>query len=79
MDEELTHIDVEDPFLRSHHQVIASLVQVVDIFFNLPAFQLLNFLRFCEMLVKSAASLKSIVVTTGQDEVCSWNYCSDIT
>jgi len=49
LDDEVTHIDVEDAYIRVHHQ-------------------LLNFLRFCELVCKYATNLKSMALTTGQDE-----------
>ncbi|XP_033111226.1 MIT domain-containing protein 1-like, partial [Anneissia japonica] len=32
--------------------------------------QILNFVRFCELVIKKCPSLKKIVLTTGQDEKC---------
>lgn len=45
----LTEIEVEDPYIRSHHQIY-------------------NFLRFCELVVKSKAPVKEIRLLTGSDE-----------
>ncbi|XP_060566828.1 MIT domain-containing protein 1-like [Ruditapes philippinarum] len=49
LDENLTEVTVEDPYIRSTHQ-------------------LYNFLRFCELLVKSEAKVNKIKLITGQDE-----------
>ncbi|XP_052277870.1 MIT domain-containing protein 1-like isoform X2 [Dreissena polymorpha] len=49
LDATLTEVIVEDPYIRSTHQ-------------------LYNFLRFCEMVVKSEAKVRSIKLITGQDE-----------
>ena len=45
IDDKLTEVTVNDPYIRTHHQV-------------------LNFLRFCEMLVKNGKNLKSIKLLT---------------
>jgi len=47
LDDEVTHIDVEDAYIRTH-------------------FQILNFVRFCELVCKHATNLKSMALTTGQ-------------
>ncbi|XP_052796929.1 MIT domain-containing protein 1-like [Mya arenaria] len=49
LDEQLTLVTVEDPYIRSTHQ-------------------LYNLLRFCEMVVKSQAKVKTIKLITGQDD-----------
>lgn len=49
LDEQLTEVHVEDPYVRTIHQMY-------------------NFLRFCELLVKSKAPVKTIKLTTGQDD-----------
>ncbi|ELT94043.1 hypothetical protein CAPTEDRAFT_168922 [Capitella teleta] len=49
LDPMLTSVEVEDPYIRNHHQI-------------------LNFLRFCEVLVNSEAQVKSITLLTGRDE-----------
>ncbi|XP_056011498.1 MIT domain-containing protein 1-like isoform X2 [Ostrea edulis] len=45
----VTNIEVEDPYIRSNHQIY-------------------NFLRFCEMVVKSTAPVKEIHLLTSSDE-----------
>ena len=47
IDEKLTKVTINDPYIRSHHQI-------------------LNLLRFCELLVKKGKNLQSIkLITTG--------------
>ncbi|XP_069679206.1 MIT domain-containing protein 1-like [Periplaneta americana] len=48
LDEDVTTIEVEDPYIRSFHQCQ-------------------NFLRFCELAVKSCCNLKTIQLTTSTD------------
>ncbi|XP_013400958.1 MIT domain-containing protein 1-like [Lingula anatina] len=48
-DEQVTVVEVEDPYIRSNHQV-------------------LNFVRFCELIVKSKSKVQTICLTTGQDQ-----------
>ena len=45
IDEKLTKVIINDPYIRSHHQI-------------------LNLLRFCELLVKKGKKLQSIKLTT---------------
>ncbi|XP_062616833.1 MIT domain-containing protein 1-like [Saccostrea cucullata] len=45
----VTEVEVEDPYIRSNHQIY-------------------NFLRFCELVVKSKAPVKEIRLLTGSDE-----------
>lgn len=49
LDEQLTEVVVEDPYVRTTHQMY-------------------NFLRFCELIVKSKAPVKCIRLITGQDD-----------
>ncbi|KAL5012732.1 hypothetical protein ScPMuIL_011283 [Solemya velum] len=49
LDEKLTEIEVEDPYIRSTHQIY-------------------NFLRFCELVVKSNTKVEWIKLTTGRDD-----------
>ncbi|XP_064608392.1 MIT domain-containing protein 1-like [Liolophura sinensis] len=49
LDSSLTQVTVEDPYIRSTHQIY-------------------NFLRFCEVLITSKCPVKTISLTTGQDD-----------
>ncbi|KAK3100122.1 hypothetical protein FSP39_015084 [Pinctada imbricata] len=49
LDQFLTCIEIEDPYIRSTHQIY-------------------NLLRFCELVVKSAAPVTEIKLTTGRDD-----------
>ncbi|XP_078602182.1 MIT domain-containing protein 1-like isoform X1 [Branchiostoma floridae x Branchiostoma japonicum] len=49
IDQTLTEVWVDDPYIRSKHQIM-------------------NFLRFCELLVKSAGQVRRIHLTTGEEE-----------
>lgn len=48
LDEEVTSVEVEDPYVRSFHQCQ-------------------NFLRFCELMVKSCCNLNKITLLTSRD------------
>jgi len=48
LDETVSVIEVEDPYVRSHHQIV-------------------NFLRFCELVIKRCSELKKIKLSTSQD------------
>lgn len=50
LDPTLTKVEVDDPYIRSIHQIY-------------------NFLRFCELLCKSKAKVKTILLNTGQDDM----------
>ncbi|XP_078667588.1 MIT domain-containing protein 1-like isoform X2 [Branchiostoma floridae x Branchiostoma belcheri] len=49
IDQTLTEVWVDDPYIRSKHQIM-------------------NFLRFCELLVKSDCQVRRIHLTTGEEE-----------
>jgi len=49
LDSALSSVEVDDPYIRSAHQVY-------------------NFLRFCELLVKSAGNVRHILLNTGLDD-----------
>lgn len=48
LEDSVTVIEVEDPYVRSHHQIV-------------------NFLRFCELVVKKCSDLKKINLSTSHD------------
>ena len=49
LDSSVTMVKVEDPYIRAHHQVESTII--LHYKFNLT-FQVINFLRLCELCVR---------------------------
>jgi hypothetical protein len=66
LDATVTYVSVQDPYIRAFHQVSdrSEGVRMFSMFI-----QICNFLRFCEMLLKSSASIKRIDLMTSTETV----------
>lgn len=76
LSETVTEVWIEDPYIRYIHQV-SEMYQCDEMSFKTyellvthpHVFQLYNFLRFCEMLIKRPCKVKTIHLLTSLDEV----------
>ena len=67
LDEYVTKVEVEDPYIRSHHQVSQFLIVLIDMSCLSSPIQVYNLLRLCELLVGSCRNLKSVSLLTGKE------------
>jgi len=59
---------VQSAILATAGHLVECIFELSDVF---ETGQLYNFLRFCELLVRTCKQLKTIYLTTGFDDVCA--------
>lgn len=66
LDEKVTEISLEEPYLREYYQVWVKMILFRGSFayIFIFGFQLINLVRFCELVVEKCKNLKCISVTT---------------